>query len=156
MEDFWTLPLCKVLVTALWPAEAVGLGAPGRDGYMQVCRADSGDRIIHVKNDWFVCLCDVCCFWKRWQMWDLVSVQSSSLLSGYCFAGLGRASCLLTVLHHWKDSLHYRVLLYSGHVWNSPNRREQLPYKLSPSAEFIFPKQSPLREHQGFFKSQMT
>lgn len=43
MGDFGTLPLCRVLVTALWPPGAVGLGTPGRDGHTQACEVDLGD-----------------------------------------------------------------------------------------------------------------
>lgn len=38
-------------------------------------------------------------------MWESVSLQSFSMLAGYCFAGLGRIACLLTALHGCKESL---------------------------------------------------
>lgn len=43
MGGFGVLPLCRVLVTALWPPEAVGLGTPRRDGSTQACGVDLGD-----------------------------------------------------------------------------------------------------------------
>lgn len=43
MGDFGALPWCRVLVTASWPPEAVGLRTPGRDGYTQACGGGLGD-----------------------------------------------------------------------------------------------------------------
>lgn len=41
--DFGALPWFRVLVTALWPPEALGLRTSGGDGYTQACGVGLGD-----------------------------------------------------------------------------------------------------------------